>query len=95
MHAVFNPSFNALATAMATARHRESKVLEIARDRHVEQALNDTPDKLNRDRRLVLLSDPLTLSRLHYRVWSAPEKYSSWVKHYEGLTLNPQALKTK
>jgi len=38
MHAVFNPSFNALATAMATARHRASNVLEIARDRHVEQA---------------------------------------------------------
>lgn len=52
MHAVFNPSFNALATAMATARHRASKVLEIARDRHVEQALNETPEKLNRDRRL-------------------------------------------
>ncbi|CAJ0947340.1 unnamed protein product [Ranitomeya imitator] len=46
MHAVFNPSFNALATAMATARHRASQVLEIARDRHVEQALNETPDKL-------------------------------------------------
>lgn len=58
MHAVFNPSFNALATAMATARHRASKVLEIARDRHVEQALNETPEKLNRDRRPVLLSDP-------------------------------------
>ena len=25
MHAVFNPSFNALATAMATARHRASR----------------------------------------------------------------------
>ena len=95
MHAVFNPSFNALATAMATARHRESQVLEIARDRHVEQALNDTPDKLNRDRRLVLLSDPVTMSRLHYRVWSAPEKYTSWVNHYAELTLNPQALKAK
>ncbi|MDU5686899.1 MAG: glucan biosynthesis glucosyltransferase H, partial [Kluyvera cryocrescens] len=95
MHAVFNPAFNALATAMATARHRSSHVLEIARDRHVEQALNDMPEKLNRDRRLVLLSDPVTLSRLHYRVWAAPEKYSSWVGEYNKLTLNPLALKTK
>ena len=95
MHAVFNPSFNALATAMATARHRESHILEIARDRHVEQALNETPDKLNRDRRLVLLSDPVTLSRLHYRVWSAPEKYSSWVSYYQQIALNPLALKAK
>ena len=94
MHAVFNPSFNALATAMATARHRASHVLEIARDRHVEQALNETPEKLNRDRRLVLLSDPVTMARLHYRVWNSPEKYSSWVSYYQGITLNPQTLKT-
>ncbi len=92
MHAVFNPSLNALATAMATARHRASKVLEIARDRHVEQALNETPEKLNRDRRLVLLSDPVTMARLHYRVWNAPERYSSWVNHYQSLVLNPQTL---
>jgi membrane glycosyltransferase len=95
MHAVFHPSFNALATAMATARHRASHVLEIARDRHVEQALNETPDKLNRDRRLVLLSDPVTMARLHYRVWSAPERYSSWVSHYKALQLNPHALKSR
>ncbi len=94
MHAVFHPSFNALATAMATARHRASHVLEIARDRHVEQALNDTPEKLNRDRRLVLLSDPVTMARMHYRVWAHPERYSSWVNHYETLKLNPQALST-
>jgi len=95
MHAVFNPSFNALATAMATARHRASQVLEIARDRHVEQALNETPDKLNRDRRLVLLSDPVTMSRLHYRVWSNPQRYSSWVDSYKTVSLNPEALPTK
>ncbi|WP_162871854.1 hypothetical protein, partial [Enterobacter hormaechei] len=55
----------------------------------------ETPDKLNRDRRLVLLSDPVTMSRLHYRVWAAPEKYSSWVNAYQQLALNPLALKTK
>lgn len=93
MHAVFNPSFNALATAMATARHRASKVLEIARDRHVEQALNETPEKLNRDRRPVLLSDPVTMARLHFRVWNSPERYSSWVSYYEGIKLNPLALR--
>jgi membrane glycosyltransferase len=93
MHAVFNPAFNALAIGMATARHRASQVLEIARDRHVEQALNETPEKLNRDRRLVLLSDPVTLARLHYRVWSAPERYSSWVSHYDTLQMNPHALR--
>jgi membrane glycosyltransferase len=37
----------------------------------------------------------VTLSRLHYRVWAAPEKYSSWVDAYGKLALNPLALKTK
>ncbi len=68
-------------------------VLEIARDRRVEQvAQNETPEKLNRDRRLVLLSDPVTMARLHYRVRNAREilflgkplsVFKSW---------NPQAL---
>ena len=52
-------------------------------------------EKLNRDRRLVLLSDPVTMSRLHYRVWSSPERYSSWVNYYNDLKLNPLALKAK
>ena len=95
MHAVFNPSFNALATAMATARHRSGHILEIARERHVEQALNETPDKLTRDRRLVLLSDPVTMARMHYRVWASPERYLSWVNFYQDVKLNPLALKTK
>jgi membrane glycosyltransferase len=34
-HAVFNPSFNALATAMSDGASPRSQVLEIARDRHV------------------------------------------------------------
>ncbi|HBQ2607965.1 TPA: hypothetical protein L7T43_005436, partial [Klebsiella pneumoniae] len=35
------------------------------------------------------------IRRLHYRVWAAPEKYSSWVNAYQQLALNPLALKTK
>ncbi len=68
-------------------------MLEIARDHHVEQALNEPPDKLNRDCRLTLLSDPVVMSRLHYRVWAMPEKYASWMNYYQQLTLNPSALK--
>ncbi|XPE49827.1 hypothetical protein ACNKHL_06275 [Shigella flexneri] len=64
-------------------RHRASKVLGIGRDRHVEQALNETPEKLNRDVAVVLLSDPVTMARLHFRVWNFPERYSSWVSYYE------------
>lgn len=57
MHAVFHPSFNALASAMATSRHLNSDILEYARDRRVEQALSESPAKLDRDHRLALMSD--------------------------------------
>ncbi len=92
MHAVFNPSFNALATAMATARHKQSALLDHARDRRVDQALSDAPEKLNRDQRLQLISDPVVLARVHTRLWESADKYHQWVESYQKLTLNPQAL---
>ena len=67
--------------------------MEIAREQHVERAVNGTPEKRNSDRRLVLLSDPVTMARLHFRVWNSPERYSSWVSYYEGIKLNPLALR--
>ncbi|PKH26286.1 glucans biosynthesis glucosyltransferase MdoH [Enterobacterales bacterium CwR94] len=92
MHAVFHPSFNALASAMATSRHLKSDVLEYARDRRVEQALSESPEKLNRDQRLLLLSDPVTLARLHYRLWRHTDKYHDWFDSYHKVPLNPLAL---
>ncbi|WP_439212967.1 glucans biosynthesis glucosyltransferase MdoH [Duffyella gerundensis] len=92
MHALFHPSFNALATAMATSRHLKSDLLEHARDRHVDQALSDAPAKLTRDQRLVLLSDPVTLARVHYRLWQNADKYHEWIEQYRTLQLNPLAL---
>lgn len=95
MHATFSPPSNALTTAMATTRHCHGHILGVTHECHVEQTLSETPDKLNRNRRLVLLSNPMTMSRLYYRVWAAPEKHSSWVNAYQRLALNLLALKTK
>jgi membrane glycosyltransferase len=95
MHAVFNPSFNALASAMATSRHLKSDVLEFARDRQVDQALSESPAKLDRDRRLALISDPVTLSRMHYRLWQHADKYHDWFDYYKSLKMNPQAIQPK
>jgi membrane glycosyltransferase len=92
MHAVFDPSFNALASALATSRHLKSDVLEFARDRQVDQALSESPAKLDRDRRLALISDPVTLSRMHYRLWAHADKYHDWFDYYKSLKMNPQAL---
>jgi Membrane glycosyltransferase len=92
MHALFNPAFNALATAMATSRHKQSALLDHARDRRVDQALSDAPEKLNREQRLQLISDPVVLARVHSRLWESAEKYHQWVESYQKLTLNPEAL---
>ncbi|MGX9267639.1 glucans biosynthesis glucosyltransferase MdoH [Pantoea dispersa] len=92
MHALFNPAFNALATAMATSRHKQSALLDHARDRRVDQALSDAPEKLNREQRLQLVSDPVVLARVHTRLWESADKYHQWVESYQKLTLNPQAL---
>ncbi|WP_158783106.1 glucans biosynthesis glucosyltransferase MdoH [Pantoea sp. BAV 3049] len=94
MHAVFNPSFNALASAMATSRHLKSDVLEFARDRQIDQALSESPKKLDRDRRLALISDPVTLSRMHYRLWQHADKYHDWFDYYQSLKMNPEAIQT-
>ncbi|WP_414147077.1 glucans biosynthesis glucosyltransferase MdoH [Erwinia sp. BNK-24-b] len=92
MHALFHPSFNALASAMATSRHLQSEILEFARDRRVEQALSESPAKLDRDRRLALISDPVTLSRMHYRLWQNADKYHDWFDYYKSLKINPLAI---
>ena len=92
MHALFNPAFNALATALATSRHKQSTLLDHARDRHVDQALSDAPEKLNREQRLQLISDPVVLARVHTRLWENADKYHQWLESYQKLTLNPQAL---
>jgi membrane glycosyltransferase len=92
MHALFHPAFNALATALATSRHRQSQLLDYARDRRVDQALSDAPEKLSRDQRLQLISDPVVLARVHTRLWENAEKYHQWVESYQKLTLNPNAL---
>ncbi len=92
MHALFNPAFNALATALATSRHKHSQLLDHARDRRVDQALSDAPEKLGREQRLQLISDPVVLARVHTRLWESGEKYHQWVESYQKLSLNPDAL---
>lgn len=94
MHALFHPSFNALASSLATSRHLNSDILEYARERRIEQALSQSPGQLDRDNRLALLSDPVILSRIHYRLWQNSDKYRDWNEYYHALVLNPRALDT-
>lgn len=85
LRAVFDPSYNALATAMATARHHAHAAISKAREERVEKALSGAPQDLSRDERLALLSDPVTLARLHQLVWNAPDRYPQWTQAYQAL----------
>ena len=82
MHAVVNPSFNALSTSLATARHHLRAAIERNREARVNEALDLGPEKLVKDKRLELLSDPVALSRLHQRIWQQPEG-AAWREHYQ------------
>ncbi|MDX5627353.1 MULTISPECIES: glucans biosynthesis glucosyltransferase MdoH [unclassified Brenneria] len=86
IQAVFDPSINALASAMATARHRFSQAIEDVREQNVNDALGRKPEEVSDNQRLALLSDPVTISRLHYRVWQRPEQYASWADYYRKLS---------
>ncbi|SFM91409.1 membrane glycosyltransferase [Izhakiella capsodis] len=93
MHALLHPSFNALAAAMATARHLKSDIVDFARDRVVDQALGEHPQRLGRDQRLTLISDPILLTRMHTRLWKQADKYRDWFDYYRQFSLHPEVLK--
>jgi membrane glycosyltransferase len=63
---------------MATARHGSSSRLETARQRLVQHALNNAPERLDGPSKLALLSDPVALSRLHARLWERAEQHPAW-----------------
>lgn len=86
LQAMFNPRLNALAMAMATARHLQNAALDHARDRLIDQVMSESPEKLSADKRLILISDPVLLARIHYRLWVNADKYQHWHQSYRKLT---------
>ncbi|WP_024672597.1 glucans biosynthesis glucosyltransferase MdoH [Pseudomonas syringae] len=77
IRAVVDPRQNALACALATSRHRQAQPIEVVRMERVDHALKVGPAKLDNQERLMLLSDPVALGRLHERVWS--EGHEEWL----------------
>ena len=45
----------------------------------VELALSEGADALSAPEKSVLLSDPLALSQLHFRVWTNPRAHAQWL----------------
>lgn len=85
LHALLDPRYNALACAMATARHRRHPLIARAREQRITQALVESPRTLNKAERLALLSDPVIMARLHQALWADPERYSQWHHAYRSL----------
>ncbi|WP_349570762.1 glucans biosynthesis glucosyltransferase MdoH [Azotobacter salinestris] len=77
VRAVVDPLGNALACAMATARHGRSLAVERLRAERVTHALAVGPERLDDRARLALLSDPLALARLHLQLWE--EGWENWL----------------
>ena len=77
VRAVVDPRQNALACAMATARHGQAAPIEALRAERVAKAIEVGPKGLDLNTRLALLSDPVALSRLHEQVWA--EHNAAWI----------------
>ncbi|MHA6197776.1 glucans biosynthesis glucosyltransferase MdoH [Pseudomonas wadenswilerensis] len=77
VRAVVDPKQNALACALATARHREAAPIEALRAERIAKALQVGPSGLDGNTRLALLSDPVALARLHQQIWA--EQTPAWL----------------
>ncbi len=77
VRAVVDPQQNALACALATARHGVAEPIEALRAERIAKALQVGPSGLDGNTRLALLSDPVALARLHDQVWA--EHNSAWL----------------
>jgi membrane glycosyltransferase len=77
VRAVVDPRQNALACAMATARHGQAAPIEALRAERVAKAMEVGPKGLDLNTRLALLSDPVALARLHEQVWA--EHNAAWI----------------
>ncbi|GIZ51594.1 glucans biosynthesis glucosyltransferase MdoH [Noviherbaspirillum aridicola] len=76
--AIVDPKVNALACC--AARHRRRLPDNTAKEREAlhRTALTGGPEALGNAERLIVLDDPVLLSRLHLEVWSSPHAHPVW-----------------
>ena len=76
--AVTDPLVNALSCAFGMPREMQPEEMRRHRSLLVQKALARGPSGLNDAERNLLLSDPVSLSRLHGLAWTAPEASPEW-----------------
>jgi membrane glycosyltransferase len=77
--AVVNPHVNAMACAVSGAHARRSPRAQLSRQNAVALALMEGPQALTDRQKLLLLTDPLALSLLHFDVWTSPAAHPAWL----------------
>jgi membrane glycosyltransferase len=78
--AVVDPLHNAIACAADVARTQHSDAIRHVNDELVARALIDGPDALDLAEKTALLGDALSLSRLHFAVWTAADTHPIWIQ---------------
>jgi membrane glycosyltransferase len=77
--AVVDPLHNAIACAADVARTQHSDAIRHVNAEVVEQAIADGPHEMRADEKAALLGDALSLSRLHFMVWTDPNTHADWI----------------
>jgi membrane glycosyltransferase len=80
LQAVVDPVTNALACASAAARSRPAAGADDQREELLGDALIGGPAALTARQKTALLRDPVTLSKLHFEVWTSALAHATWVR---------------
>lgn len=76
--AVVDPAVNALACAAGVARIKQPEAVQRERTRLIDRARKHGPDALLPREKLLLLNDPIALSRLHVEVSTRADTHVIW-----------------
>lgn len=76
--AVVDPVVHALVSAHGIPRPRRPQALIEQRQQLLDRALREGPASLSEASRNIVLGDPLLLSQLHRRVWTANAAHPDW-----------------
>lgn len=87
---VVDPIDNALGCALGVSRHNKAEPIESQRQAMVRQALVGGPDRMPKRDKLLMLDDPIMLSRLHYQVWDRAAQYPRWLNRAYASDLPPR-----
>lgn len=78
IEAITDPTINALLCASSLPRSRRPEATRQQREQLVKTALASGPEAVSAEDRNILLSDPWTLSRLHFLIWTSANVHAGW-----------------